>query len=202
MINFYEFLVDDPNLYQSMLLAILFLYLAYLLLYAMSHNIITKKKKSNILRYIKKIVNIYYILLFKVLSGPCIGLTINVLYCSPESPYHKGQECYNSTYIFYCIIAAVLLFNFIAVIIYAAFFYFIKNPFSNSYLGYPNRNYVASKSLIKLLFPLFFAVNNSLQLEFLFVIMAPVLWGLYIFYHRIFSLHSYKHQHFYVEYFC
>ena len=137
----------------------------------------------------------------KVLSGPFIGLSINVLYCDSVTPYHLGEECYSSRHIPFCIIAAIVLIVMVFVVLVYALFYYSKNPFEGGCLGYPNRNYVISKGILKITFPLYFALNASLKLEFLFIVFAPALFGTFIFFHRINSLHSYKHKHFYIEYF-
>lgn len=100
-----------------------------------------------------------------------------------------------------CILAVVLLLSMILSLLIYSLFYFTKNPFEGGCLGHPNRNYMLSKGLLKLLFPIFFALNASLNLSFLFLIFAPALWGSYIFFHRINSLHSFNHRHFYFEYF-
>ena len=57
-----------------------------------------------------------------------------------------------------------------------------------------------SKSVIKLICPVYFAIQASLKLQSVYVIFVPALWGAYIFFHRLFSVHSYKHEHFYLEY--
>ena len=153
------------------------------------------------MKYLRNSVNIIFILLAKALSGPFIGLSISVLYCDEKSPYHQGAQCYNPSHIMNCILAVILLLSMILSLVIYSLFYFTKNPLEGGCLGHPNRNYMLSKGLLKLLFPIFFALNASLNLSFLFLIFAPALWGTYIFFHRINSLHSFNHRHFYFEYF-
>ena len=139
-----------------------------------------------------------FIFTAKVFSGPFIGLSINVLYCNPQSPFHQGKECYSPYHIMFCILAFAILMLMIFAILIFGLFYYSKNPFDGGCLGYPNRNYIISKGLLKIIFPVFFALNASLKLSFLFIIFAPILWGTFIFFHRINSLHSFNHRHFYV----
>lgn len=162
-----------------------------------SFTIITKKK-SGFLKYLRKMVNFDFMLSVKCLSGPLIGLSINVLYCNSNNPYHSGQECYTPTYIAYCPLAIILFFMAMHISIAFSVFYIIKNPFSGSCLSYPNRYYMLTKTLFKIIFPIYFAVKATLGLEFIYIFLVPGLWGFYIFFHRLFSMHSFKHQHFYV----
>ena len=153
------------------------------------------------MNYLRNTVNIIFIVTAKILSGPFIGLSINVLYCDSKVPYHQGRQCYSFEHIIFCILAAIILIEMIITLAIYSLFYFTKNPFDGGCLGYPNRNYMVSKGLLKIVFPVFFALNSSLNLSFLFIVAAPALWGAYLFFHRINSLHSYNHRHFYVEYF-
>ena len=111
-----------------------------------------------------KIVTILYLILVKVLSGPLLGLAISVLYCSESSPYLQGQQCYSPMHIVGCILAALLIILVgFALLTYALLFY-SRNPFEDSSLRQPNRNYALSKSLLKLLFPTFFVINATLKI--------------------------------------
>ena len=142
-----------------------------------------------------------FLLQVKVLSGPFIGLFVNIIYCDSFTPYHIGNICYEPSHIMYCFVAVGLA---LAVIVQNGvyiFFYFDKNPLSESSLGFPNRNYMISKSALKLALPIYFAINGKLKLEFLYISLIPGVWGAYLFYHRFFSLHSFKQTFFYVEYF-
>ena len=116
------------------------------------------------MKYLIKIVTILYLILVKVLSGPLFGLAISVLYCSESSPYLQGQQCYSPMHIVGCILAALLIILVgFALLTYALLFY-SRNPFEDSSLGQPNRNYALSKSLLKLLFPTFFVINATLKI--------------------------------------
>ena len=93
-INFYEFLIDDPTLYITMAVAAFSYFLFQIVLILISIMGIHKKSDSQGFKYLKKIVNMQYIFTVKVLSGPVLGLSVNVLYCKASSPYHIGQTCY------------------------------------------------------------------------------------------------------------
>jgi hypothetical protein len=82
-----------------------------------------------------------------------------------------------------------------------ALIYYIRNPLDNSYMGVQNRYEVLSKSILKILMPLYFAVDPSLSLSIVYMYTATGLLAAYIFWHRLFSIHSYNQSHFYVEYF-
>lgn len=43
-------------------------------------------------------------------------------------------------------------------------------------------------------------MDFELTLSVAFTFMAAGLWGTYIFWHRLFSTHSYQQNHFYIEY--
>jgi hypothetical protein len=137
----------------------------------------------------------------KVLLGPTIGLFINILYCNSSSPYHQGQECYSTSYLPYCVVATAQFILLIGGIVSFIFLFTVRNPFSSSPLAYPNRNFLISKSIFKIIFPLYFALQPFLEIEFLYILAAPALWGAYIFFHRLSSLHSFDPRHFYIEFF-
>jgi hypothetical protein len=80
-------------------------------------------------------------------------------------------------------------------------FYFIKNPLTSSYMGDYNRYYTLSKAIIKILLPIYFAVDYAQSLSIVYVFIVTALLGIYIGWHRLFSIHSYQQDHFYVEYF-
>lgn len=80
-------------------------------------------------------------------------------------------------------------------------FYFIKNPLSGSYMGDYSRYYSLSKALIKILLPVYFAVDYTFSLSFVYIFMVTALVGVYMGWHRLFSVHSYQQDHFYTEYF-
>lgn len=81
------------------------------------------------------------------------------------------------------------------------FLYYIKNPLNTSYMAQPNQYYLISKSALKLVLPIFFLVDYTLSLEMVYKWVLATLLGGYIFWHRLFSIHSYCQRHFYIEYF-
>lgn len=54
-----------------------------------------------------------------------------------------------------------------------------------------------SKSLIKILYPLYFELPNFQDLDIIFLFGNAAIWGAYLFWHRLNSLHSYNPFHFY-----
>lgn len=133
----------------------------------------------------------------KVLSGPIIGLTINVIYCTPDSPYHN-HVCYDPAHMAFCVLSALVILIILAQSILFSLFYYIKNPLSSSYLAQQNRYFMLSKTLIKVLMPLYFSVDSSNKLILVFMYCTAGVWGLYIFWHRLLSIHTYQQLHFYV----
>jgi hypothetical protein len=105
------------------------------------------------------------------------------------------------THIICCVIAGNIFITILIQTLVFSLLYYSKNPFYDGYLGVPSRSYMLTKALFKLLFPIYFALSPILNLEFLYVIAAPAMWGFYIFLHRFNSMHSFNHCHFYVGFF-
>ena len=138
----------------------------------------------------------------KVISGPLIGLGINLIYCDNNNPYHANHVCYDTQYIFICLLGVFFLAMVIFMLLSSARGQYGRNPFIGDNFSYPNKNYLYSKMVLKIIFPLYFTLRFSvLKLDFLYLICAPILWGLYIFYHRINNLKTFNHRHFYVDLF-
>ena len=159
------------------------------------------KEKTQYSKYVKQIANIQFIVIVKGLSGSFLGLAVNILYCSSGSPYHSNIQCYDLQHSISCALAVILLLIVGVEVLIFSLFYYSKNIFDGGCLGHPNRNYMLTRGLLKLIFPIALALNIHLNLNFLFLIFAPVLWGGYIFIHRINGLHSFNHQHSYFQYF-
>lgn len=197
-INFQEFLALNPNNYSTMLLAVVGFNMLHLGASVISMKGVENKQKTSFFRYLKLVVNYLFNINIKFYIGPTVGLLINIIYCNEATPYHQGQECYSPAYIPYCLIAGFQMVLLLGGTISYVFFFTIRNPFCSSPLAYPNRHHVISKSLLKILFPLYFALHPILNLGFLYVIVVPSALGLYLFFHRLNSLHSFDHKHFYV----
>jgi len=69
--------------------------------------------------------------------------------------------------------------------------YYIKNPLTTSYLGQQNRYFMISKTILKLIMPVYFAVDYKLSLSLIFMFLVTGLYGLYLFWHRFLSIHTY-----------
>lgn len=119
------------------------------------------KSTGEFAKYIKKIANLQLIFNVKVLSGPIFAVLINVLYCQNASPYRVGAVCYDSVHIVFCVISAIIAILVLAQVLFLGTFYYIKNPLSTSYLGNYNRYYILSKAFIKIILPVYFAVDYS-----------------------------------------
>lgn len=79
-----------------------------------------------------------------------------------------------------------------------SFIYYSKNGLDTSYMGMPNRYYMISKTILKILMSLYFAVDYRLSLSIVYIFTITGLWGLYIFWHRLFSLHNFNQKYFYI----
>lgn len=152
-------------------------------------------------KYLKKIVNFQLILNVKVAAGPILAVAVNVFYCQSSSPYRVTGVCYEPVHIVYCVLCGIIVLLILLQVLFFGTFYFIKNPLSSSYLGDYNRYYTLSKGLIKILLPTYFAVDYKLSLSLVYVFMLTALLGAYVGWHRLFSIHSYQQDHFYIEYF-
>jgi hypothetical protein len=145
-------------------------------------------------------VNICILLVVKIITPSCFGLALTVIYCNNSSPYHINQICYTSEYIIYsCLIALAFLFVLAQNLIFALFYY-NKNPLGSHFLSLPNNYYVISKTIIKFVLPLYFVLDNTLSLSAVYMFCLSALFGAYLFFHRLFSIHTYNQRHFYVDY--
>jgi len=82
VINFYEFMIDYQGFYVYMVVAVMGYFLIQIILLIVSITSIEQKQFGEFSKYIRKIVNLQFLILVKVLSGPILGLAINVLYCA------------------------------------------------------------------------------------------------------------------------
>jgi hypothetical protein len=200
-LNFHEFLAASPALYQSLVMIVGVYLLFQLLVLAVSAYATLRGKTGEFFKYLKKIVNYQFLLTAKTLSGPLIGFVINVLYCDPGNAYHLGEVCYDTQHLIFCVAAAVIGLVVLLEVLVFSLIYFIKNPLNPSYMGVQNRYYMLSKSIVKILMPLYFAIDPSLSLSIVYMFSITGVLGIYLFWHRLFSVHSYNQKHFYVEYF-
>jgi len=123
---------------------------------------VNKSYEGEVFKYLRKIVNFQFLMTVRVLTGPFLGLTINVLYCNQNNPYHVGQVCYDATHIAICALSAIVTIIVLSQNIYFTLIYYFKNPLSTSYLGEHNRYYILTKTLIKILMPVYFAIDGKL----------------------------------------
>jgi hypothetical protein len=140
------------------------------------------------------VVNIEFLVIAKYLSGPFLGIAVNVVYCR-DSVF----QCFQLEHLSYSAISLSIAFVTVMVIVIFSKLYFFKNPLQGNYRAYPNCNFALTKGIFKLLLPIVFAMNEHLQLQFLFIICAPLVWAGYLYFHRLNSLHSYNSRHFYIE---
>ena len=192
ILNFQEYLQQSQQTYQSMLGIILTYLLIQIVIIVISCYNVLNKSTGEFAKYIKKIANIQLIVNVKILSGPIFAVLVNVLYCQDASPYKVGVVCYDSVHIVFCVICAIIAVLMLAQVILVGTFYFIKNPLSTSYLGSYNFYYILSKTIIKIMLPVYFAVDYNYSLSIVYVFLVTALLGLYIFWHRLFSIHAYQ----------
>jgi hypothetical protein len=127
-----------------------------------------------------------------------LGLAVNVLYCTPQSPYHANQICYDSTHLIFCSLSGLILLIVLVEVGLFSLIYYINNPLTTSYLGQHNRYFIISKTILKLILPVYFAVDYTKSLSLAFMFVFAGLYGAYIFWHRFLSVHTYEQKHFYV----
>ncbi len=102
-----------------------------------------------------------YIITIKILTIPLFGLSLVVLYCDSNNPYHSGQTCYDSDHILFCLLAGIfMVLNFTQNMIFS-FIYYNKSPLYSHYLAQPNSYYSAVKLLLKILLPLYYLIDPT-----------------------------------------
>lgn len=136
-----------------------------------------------------------------MLFGPLFALLVRIIYCTPSNSKHSNIVCYDVQGSSYTVIAGIFCIFLIIQMLVFSLIYFIKNPFNSSYMGFPNRYYIISKSVLKMMLPIYFMVDTSLSIISVYKFIIVGLLGFYIFWHRLFSIHSYNQKHFYYEYF-
>ena len=145
---------------------------------------ILRNKNWRIQKYLELISNILFLILDKVLSGPLISLIVLTFSCNDSSPYHQGITCYNFQYLVFCGFSGLLGLLVLFSIIISSQLYFDPNPFKAHFLGYSNKNFALSKGLLKIIFPAcLVTLSISFQIEFLYVVGAPLFWGIYLYFH-------------------
>jgi len=75
-------MIDYQGFYVYMVVAVMGYFLIQIILLIVSITSIEQKQFGEFSKYIRKIVNLQFLILVKVLSGPILGLAINVLYCA------------------------------------------------------------------------------------------------------------------------
>ena len=196
-LNFYELIFARQTM-QQIAMGIIFSYFACYILLAVIAEMNPDTERGKLFT---KIVNWQYLLTVRVLSGPILAFCVNQLYCTQSTPFHFDIKCYSPIHITFCVISGILLFILLFEIVCYVSFYYIKNPLSCSYLGQQNQYYMISKSVIKLLLPVYFLVDLELAYSMVYTWALVGVWGIYIFWHRLMSIHTHKQSHFYVEYF-
>lgn len=197
-LNFHEFLTSNADLYRSLVMIVFVLLVVQVLLTAVSAFAVLKQKSGEIFKYLKKLVNYLFLFTAKAASGPVLALCLNVLYCNPSNNYHVGQTCYDTQYVMVSIAAALSGLIVLIEVFLFALIYYSKSPLTSSYMGLSNRYNDLSKTLIKILMPLYYTVDPTLSLSIVYMFSVTGLLGFYLFWHRLFSVHSYKQRHFYV----
>jgi hypothetical protein len=158
-------------------------------------------KKGEIFKYFRKIVNYQFIITNKMLFGPLFALLVRIIYCTPSNSVNTNIVCYDTQGSIHTVISGIFCILLIIQMLIFSLIYFTKNPFNSSYMGFPNRYYIISKSLLKMMLPVYFMVDTTLSIISVYKFILVGLLGFYIFWHRLLSIHSYSQKHFYYEYF-
>ena len=145
-------------------------------------------------------VVIQNILLVRAISGPLLAFTINTIYCQGTAT-SNGASCYSPQLFVVCVFAVLITVVVICEVIVSSLFFFSRNPLETNCMGHPNLNYMLSKCFMKALFPALLMVSVSLKLSSIFMVLIPIIWAVYLLFHRVNSLHSFSPIHFYIEYF-
>lgn len=101
-------MASTPDLYHTLTLVAGLYLLVQLLLAGVSIYTTLRGKSGEFFKYLRKIVNYQFLFTAKALSGPLLGLVVNVVYCDPNSPYHKGQTCYDASYVMMCALVGMV----------------------------------------------------------------------------------------------
>ena len=180
--------------------AVLGFLLLQLAVIAVSALGVVRRWKWEYLGLLRKAAHFLFLLTAKALAGPFLALSITVLYCSSSSPYHAAQQCYAGEHLAQAAGAAVAVLLVGVQVLLLGLLYFVRDPLAGGYLCEKNHFYVLSKTLMKLLFPLYFALDSARTFEPQFLYAAAALWAVYLFWHRLNSLHSYDPRHYLFEY--
>ena len=143
------------------------------------------------------VANWQFLLTCRVLAGPLLGLIVNIVYCRPDD----GRLCYDSQHVALCVLAALILLVLLVEVFVCSLFFFYRNPLSGSYLGQVDSYYVLSKTLLKAVLPIYFAMTSTNHLAIVYMYCLVGLLGGYIVWHRLFAIVTYRHKHSQVEYF-
>ena len=170
-------------------------------LIAISSYGVLMNKKGEIFKYFRKIVNYQFIITNKMLFGPLFALLVRIIYCTPSNSVNKNIVCYDVQGSIHTAISGIFCSILIIQMLIFSLIYFIKNPFNSSYMGVPNRYFIISKSILKMMLPVYFMVDTTLSIISVYKFILVGLLGFYIFWHRLLSIHSYNQKHFYYEYF-
>ena len=179
----------------------LFFLLLELAVIALSALAVVRKWEWEYLGLLRKAAHFLFLLTAKALAGPLLALSVVLFYCSDSSPYHAGRQCYAGEHLGQLAGAGLTVLLVGAQVLLLGLLYFVRDPLVGGYLGEKNHFYVLSKTLLKLLFPLYFALDPALAFGPQFIFAAAGLWGAYLFWHRFNSLHSFDPRHYLFEYF-
>ena len=65
-----------------------------LILVIVSCYSIINNQSGEFFKYIRKIVNLQFIFMVKVVSGPSFAVITKIVYCNDDSPYRVENVCY------------------------------------------------------------------------------------------------------------
>lgn len=193
----YTKLEVEPDKSTIALIAVgTYLVIQFIFIAASSYGVL-KNKKGEMFKYFRKIANYQFIITNKMLFGPFFALLVRITYCTSTNSKITNIVCYDLQGSIETVISGFFCLLLIIQMLIFSMIYFIKNPFNSSYMGVPNRYYMISKSVIKMVLPVYFMVDTSLEVITVYKFILTGLLGFYIFWHRLLSIHSYNQKHFY-----
>jgi hypothetical protein len=135
-----------------------------------------------------------------MLFGPFFAVLVRIIYCTSSNSKHTNVVCYDLQGSINTALSGFLCILLVIEMLIFSLIYYIKNPFNSSFMGVPNRYYMISKSILKMMLPIYFMVDTTLSIIAVYKFLLVGLLGIYIFWHRLLSIHTYNQIHFYFEY--
>lgn len=162
-------------------------------------SLIREKQKVQFL--LQKIATYQFVLFNTIFTIPFLNVSVITLYCNQGSAYHQqGLTCYQGSHIALCFLTGVILIVLLLNALVFWFFFYTRNPFSNSFYAVPNNLFRLGKLALKWAPPIYFVVDYEGSFENLYVFILFAMQAVYVGFFRFFSPHNFKELHFFVEF--